>query len=169
MDDREPLAALIARSIRQLGATDYTREQIEGALLGAFGVDTQLILDQTYFVVEDGQVMVGCGGWSHRRTLFGGDSHQQRSALELDPEVDPGKIRAYFVAPEYARMGVGTMILDRCEQEARAFGFKRLELMATLPGVRMYARRGFVADAPIQHEVAANTMIELVPMRKMLV
>lgn len=168
LQDRDTLKTLIVRSARQLGARDYTSEQIEGALRGAFGVDTQLIQDGTYFVVESGGQIVGCGGWSRRRTLFGGDNHTERSAAELDPRVEPGKIRAFFVAPEHARKGIGTIILERCEDDARSFGFLRLELMATLPGVRLYAKHGYVPGSPIQYEVAPGLNIEFVPMRKAL-
>lgn len=168
LQDREALEMLIARSARQLGAQDYTTEQIEGALRGAFGVDTQLIQDGTYFVVESEGKIVGCGGWSRRRTLFGGDSHVERSAAELDPRIEPGKIRAFFVAPEHARHGIGTIILKRCEEEARSFGFLCLELMATLPGVRLYAKHGYTAGSPLQYELAPGLNIEFVPMLKTL-
>jgi GNAT superfamily N-acetyltransferase len=166
--DRDTLESLIACSARQLGAQDYTAEQIEGALRGAFGVDTQLIQDGTYFVVESEGKIVGCGGWSRRRTLFGGDSHAERSATELDPRGEPGKIRAFFVAPEHARKGIGTIILKHCEDDARSFGFLRLELMATLPGVRLYAKHGYVSGSPIQYELALGLNIEFVPMSKTL-
>lgn len=168
LQDRDALETLISRSARQLGAQDYTAEQIEGALRGAFGVDTQLIQDGTYFVVESESRIVGCGGWSRRRTLFGGDSHAERSAAELNPRVEPGKIRAFFVDPEHVRKGIGTAILKRCEDDARSFGFLRLELMATLPGVRLYARHGYVSGSPIQYELAPGLEIEFVPMRKTL-
>lgn len=168
LQDRDALATLIARSARQLGAQDYTAQQIEGALRGAFGVDTQLIQDGTYFVVESEGRIIGCGGWSRRRTLFGGDSHAERSAAELDPRVEPGKIRAFFVAPEHARKGIGTIILKHCEDEARSLGFLRLELMATLPGVRLYAKHGYVAGPPIQYELAPELNIAFVPMSKTL-
>lgn len=168
LQDRDTLETLIARSARQLGVQDYTAEQIEGALHGAFGVDTQLIQDGTYFVVESEGQIVGCGGWSRRRTLFGGDSHAERSAAELDPRVEPAKIRAFFVAPEHARKGIGTAILKCCEDDARSFGFSRLELMATLPGVRLYAQQGYVLGSPIQYELAPGLKIEFVPMSKTL-
>jgi len=168
LQDRDTLETLITRSARQLGAQDYTAEQIEAALRGAFGVDTQLIRDDTYFVVESGGDIVGCGGWSRRRTLFGGDVHIERSATELDPRVEPGKIRAFFVSPEHARKGIGTIILKHCEEDARSFGFLRLELMATLPGVRLYAQHGYVPGAAIQHELAPGLNIEFVPMSKTL-
>lgn len=168
LQDREHLETLIARSARELGAQDYTTEQIEGALHGAFGVDTQLIQDGTYFVVESEGKIVGCGGWSRRRTLFGGDSHVERSAAELDHRVKPAKIRAFFVAPEHARKGIGTAILKRCEDDALSFGFSRLELMATLPGVRLYVQQGYVPGSPVQYELAPGLKIEFVPMSKTL-
>ena len=167
-EDRDTLESLIARSARQLGTQDYTAEQIEGALRGAFGVDTQLIRDGTYFAVESEGLIIGCGGWSRRRTLFGSDGHAERSAAELDPRVEPGKIRAFFIAPEHARKGIGSMLLRHCEDEARSFGFARLELMATRPGVRLYAEHGYVSDPPIQYELGPGFNIEFVPMRKTL-
>lgn len=165
-DDLSALEALIARSARELSAHDYTPQQIEGALRGAFGVDTQLIRDGTYFVVEAETGIVGCGGWSRRRTLFGGDAHDQRDAAELDPRVDAARIRAFFVDPAHARKGIGKAILEHCEAEARARGFSRFELMATLPGVRLYQAYGYVPGEPFQHPVGPGLTIEFVPMSK---
>jgi GNAT superfamily N-acetyltransferase len=164
--DRSALEILIARSARELGAGDYRPEQIEGALRGAFGVDTQLIDDGTYFVVEADGKLVGCGGWSKRRTLFGGDAHQDRNASELDPKIDAAKIRAFFVDPEHARRGIGRALLERCESEARARGFSRFELMGTLPGVRLYQALGYVGSERVHYPVAPGVTIEFVPMRK---
>jgi GNAT superfamily N-acetyltransferase len=164
--DRPALQILIARSARVLGAGDYRREQIEGALQGAFGVDSQLIDDGTYFVAETAGSLIGCGGWSWRRTLFGGDSHTERNARELDALTDAAKIRAFFVDPGYARRGVGRALLERCEAEARARGFTRFELMGTLPGARLYQALGYVADELIHYPVAPGVTIEFVPMRK---
>jgi GNAT superfamily N-acetyltransferase len=166
LDDRPSLNALIARSARELSADDYKPEQIEGALRGAFGVDTQLIQDGTYFVVEADGKIVGCGGWSYRRTLFGGDSRAERDAAELDPRVDPAKIRAFFVDPDYARKGIGTQLLERCEAEARSRGFLRVELMGTLPGVRLYAARGYIPAEQVRYDVVPGVAIEFVPMSK---
>ena len=166
--DRDTLEAHIALSARHLGAEDYTAEQIEGALRGAFGVVTQLILDGTYYVVELEGEIVGCGGWSRRQTLFGGDSHEERNAAELDPNSDPAKIRAFFVSSEHARKGIGTLILKHCEDEARSFGYRRAELMSTLPGLRFYSRHGYIADDPIQYELGPGLTIEFVPMSKNL-
>jgi GNAT superfamily N-acetyltransferase len=167
-EDRPALQLLIARSARGLGARDYRPEQIEGALQGAFGVDTQLIEDGTYFVVEADGKLLGCGGWSKRRTLFGGDAHSDRNAQELDPATDAAKIRAFFVDPQYARRGIGRALLERCETEARAHGFRRFELMGTLPGVRLYEALGYVGSELVHYPVAAGVTIEFVPMRKTL-
>lgn len=166
-DDVPALERLIARSIRTLGAGDYTAPQIEAALQGAFGVDTQLIRDRSYFVVQDadGRV-VGCGGWSRRRTLFGSDAREGRDASELDPATDAAKIRAFFVDPQAARQGIGTLLLSHCEAQARAHGFRRFELMATLPGVRLYAARGYRPGTPIQYRMTPELAIEFVPMEK---
>jgi GNAT superfamily N-acetyltransferase len=166
LDEKAELTELIARSARELSVDDYTSEQIEGALLGAFGVDTQLILDGTYFVAEAEGKLVACGGWSKRRTLFGGDAGSGRDAAELDPATDAAKIRAFFVDPAYARRGLGSAILERCEQEARARGFRRFEMMATLPGAKLYTRYGYSGTERVQYEVRPGVMIDFIPMSK---
>ena len=166
--DQSALQRLIARSARALGALDYRPEQIEGALRGAFGVDTQLIDDGTYFVVEQDGQLIGCGGWSRRRTLFGSDSARERDAGELDPAVDAAKIRAFFVDPDHARRGIGRALLERCESEARARGFTRFELMGTLPGVRLYQACGYQPRERVHYPVAEGVTIEFVPMHKEL-
>jgi GNAT superfamily N-acetyltransferase len=164
--DRPALQELIARSARELGASDYRPEQIEGALRGAFGVDTQLIDDGTYFVAQSGAELIGCGGWSGRRTLFGGDTHSERDAQRLDCAIDAAKIRAFFVDPNHARQGIGRALLERCEAEARARGFTRFELMGTLPGVRLYEALGYTRGEPVDYPVGQGVTIEFVPMRK---
>jgi GNAT superfamily N-acetyltransferase len=169
MEDRDALQRLIERSARELSADDYRPAQVEGALQGTFGVDSQLIHDGTYFVVASDGVIVGCGGWSYRRTLFGGDSHGGgRDPDELDPRSDPAKIRAFFVDPAYARQGIGTMLLQRCESEARARGFSRVELLGTLPGVKLYAARGYAPAPMVRYDVAPGVAIEFVPMSKQI-
>lgn len=160
------LEELIARSIRTLGARDYTPAQIEAALRGAFGVDTQLIRDRTYFAIEVDGAIVGCGGWSYRQTLFGSDARAERDPAVLDPAKDAAKIRAFFIDPAYSRRGLGAALLERCEQAARERGFTHCELMGTLPGVRLYAARGYVAQPSIHHALAPDLTIEFVPMRK---
>ncbi|MGA2190007.1 MAG: GNAT family N-acetyltransferase [Steroidobacteraceae bacterium] len=162
------IESLIARSARGLSAAEYTRGQIEGALRGAFGVDSQLLEDQTYFVAEEDGAIVGCGGWSYRSTLFGGDARAGRDASLLDPGRQAAKIRAFFVDPQQARRGIGSLLLERCEQEARAHGFTQVELMATLPGVKLYAARGYAGTDRVSFDVGSGQTIEFVPMRKTL-
>ena len=160
------LQALISRSARGLSLDDYRPEQIEGALRGAFGVDSQLLRDETYFVVEDDGECVGCGGWSYRSTLFGGDARSGRDASALDPTTQPAKIRAFFVDPKHARRGIGTLLLEHCEREARSHGYSAVELMATLPGVKLYSVRGYVAMPMVHFDVGQGQSIEFIPMRK---
>jgi GNAT superfamily N-acetyltransferase len=167
-DDAAAIGRLIAASARHLCAGDYTPVQVEAALRGAWGLDSQLILDRTYFVAESGDDVVGCGGWSRRRTLFGSDHASGRSAELLDPQRESARIRAFFVAPEWARRGIGRALLDRCEREARAAGFSSLELGATLPGARLYRAHGYVAGEPYPYEMDGGVLIEITPMRKVL-
>ena len=166
--DIPQLRALIDRSARGLSQEDYRPEQIEGALRGAFGVDSQLLHDETYFIVEDASTCVGCGGWSYRSTLFGGDARAGRDAAALDPKTQPAKIRAFFVDPQHARRGIGSMLLEHCEREARMHGFNAVELMATLPGVKLYSVRGYLAMPMVHFDVGEGESIEFVPMRKSL-
>jgi GNAT superfamily N-acetyltransferase len=169
LDDRPAIAGLIAESARGLGREDYTERQIESAIeTGVFGVDTDLILDGTYFVVEAEGRLIGCGGWSRRKTLFGGDRFARREAEELDPRSEPAKIRAFFVHPEWSRRGIGRRILERCESEAQAHGFRSLEMMATLPGVRLYRALGYAEGERVEYAMDDGVAIELVPMRKFL-
>ncbi len=166
-EDELALRELIARSIRELGADDYTPEQIEAALTGAFGIDSALILDRTYFVVvsERGDI-VGCGGWSRRRTLFGSDARADRDDAWLDPGVDAAKVRAFFIHPDHARRGLGRYLLGHSEAAARRAGFTGFELMATLPGKRLYERCGYVPGPPIQYPLPGGLPITFVPTGK---
>jgi ribosomal protein S18 acetylase RimI-like enzyme len=166
MADIPALDALIAASARGLSTGDYTAEQVEGALRGAFGVDTQLIRDGSYFVIEAGSRFAGCGGWSRRRTLFGSDARADRDASELDPATDAAKIRAFFIHPDFARRGLGTMLLNFCERDAAAHGFRRLEMMATLPGIRLYAARGYSGNDYVDWPLADGLSIRFLPMNK---
>ncbi len=169
LGDVPAIHELIARSIHGLGAADYTRAQIEAALQGAFGVDTTLIRDGTFFVAETAaQVVVACGGWSRRRTLFGSDARAERDETLLDPQADPAKIRAFFVEPAHARHGIGRALLTRCEADAQRAGFSALETMATLPGMRLYGRCGYVPEPTIEHPLPGGLTIRFVPMRKTL-
>lgn len=165
-NDLVALTNLIALSARGLSAQVYTAAQIEAALRGTYGVDSQLIKDGTYFVVENDGKIAGCGGWSRRRTICGGDSYGGRDDTELDPAVDAAKIRAFFIHPEYARQGIGKSILERCEAEAIAHGFARFELMATLPGVPFYTAFGYERGTPVTQKLDDEISIEFVPMYK---
>ena len=166
--DREAIKQLIVKSARNLSREDYSEQQIEAAILTVFGVDTDLILDGTYFVADSSGTLIGCGGWSKRRTLFGGDQFSGRDASELDPKLEAARIRAFFIHPKCARMGIGRAILSRCESEARAYGFRSLELMATLPGLKFYRACGYEGDERVVYEVGGGAKIEFVPMRKEL-
>ncbi len=141
---------VIEASVRGLQARDYSPAQIEGALKSVYGVDTQLITDGTYYAVEalaatsQQREIVACGGWSKRKTLYGGDQFAGREDSLLDPARDAAKIRAFFVHPDWARRGIGTLILDTCESAAVAAGFSRLEMGSTLSGVAFYRARGYV-------------------------
>ncbi|MFN0157830.1 MAG: GNAT family N-acetyltransferase [Bacteroidota bacterium] len=168
-EDSQAIEALIALSARGLSTNEYTHEQVEGALRGAFGLDSQLVSDGTYFVAESDGRIVGCGGWSKRKTLFGGDKHNERDADELNPAVDAARIRAFFVHPDWARKGIARLILDVCEAEARVLGFCSLELMSTLPGLKFYAASGFEAGEPVKYPISDTLTIEFVPMRKSIV
>jgi len=141
--DVPALSTLIRESVLGLSRDDYSPEQLASALVHLFGVDTRLIEDGTYYVVESGGRAIACGGWSRRRTLFGGDQYAGRSDDRLDPAAEPARIRAFFVHPDWARRGVGRLLLAHCEQAARSSGFQRFELAATLTGIPFYEREGF--------------------------
>jgi len=125
MEERDALQQLIAESARELSREHYSDAQVEAAIATVFGVDTTLIEDGTYFVVESDGELAGCGGWSKRKTLFGGDQYSSRNTANIDPETEPAKIRAFFIHPDHARKGVARAILSRCEDEAREH-FSRL-------------------------------------------
>ena len=168
LEDREAITQLIAESARRLSREHYADVQIEAAVASVFGVDTDLIDDGTYFVAEQEGALIGCGGWSRRKALYGGDQFRNRDAGMLDPATDPAKIRAFFVHPDHARKGVAQAILSVCEREAKSHGFGALELMSTLPGVRFYEANGYAASGDFDLELAAGVKIQFVPMRKQL-
>lgn len=145
VEDEAAMNDLIQASVRGLSPGYYSSVQIESAIRYVFGVDTALVRDGTYFCVEAGDVIVGCGGWSMRQTHYGGD-HAKHDADDLiDPAKDPARIRAFFVHPDWARRGVGRMLLDACVDAARAAGFSELMLVSTLPGEPLYRAYGFEA------------------------
>jgi GNAT superfamily N-acetyltransferase len=160
------LRTLIDASVRGLQAQDYTPSQIERALATVYGVDTQLIADGTYFVAEAESLIVGCGGWSKRKTLYGGDQWTGREAALLDPQQDAAKIRAFFIHPSWARRGIGSMILEACENAAVAAGFSRFEMGATLTGVLLYQTRGYVALENLEVPLGDGESLPIVRMEK---
>jgi len=147
-DDIPALHALIEASVRGLQADDYTPAQIEGALGIVLGLDTQLIADRTYFlaegVMQNQNKLAGCGGWSKRKTLFGADRGPGREPALLDPATEAAKVRAIFVHPDFARRGLGSLILATVEDAARTAGFLRFEMGSTLTGVPLYRLKGYV-------------------------
>jgi GNAT superfamily N-acetyltransferase len=175
------LQALIDASVRGLQAQDYTPAQIEGALKTVFGVDSQLIADGTYIVAEaipggaepaeagtdrGAALVVGCGGWSKRKTLYGGDRWTGREDELLDPLRDAAKIRAFFIHPAWARQGIGGMILEACESAARAAGFTRYEMGATLTGAKLFGVKGYVAVKPISIPLMNGEVLPVIHMEK---
>jgi GNAT superfamily N-acetyltransferase len=167
-NDIPRLREVIEASVRGLQAEDYSPAQIEGALKSVYGVDSQLIADGTYLVAEEaspsGPVIVGCGGWSQRKTLYGGDQYSGREDALLDPSRDAAKIRAFFVRPERARRGIGGMILETCEEAARTAGFTRLEMGATLSGVAFYKAKGY---AEVESQAVSLGNGEVLPIVRM--
>lgn len=168
MEDCPAITELIAESAHGLGRPDYTDKVIEAALRGIWGLDTQLVRDGTYFLVYVDRELAACGGWSFRKTLFGSDKDASRDAAPLDPAEDPARIRAFFVRPNFARQGIASALLARCEREARKAGFRSLSLGATLPGQRLYAAHGFTAGAPVDHDRGDGVLMEVIPMTKQL-
>jgi N-acetylglutamate synthase-like GNAT family acetyltransferase len=166
------LREIIEASVRVLQANDYTPAQIEGALKSVYGVDSQLIADGTYFVAEvperdaNHSIIVACGGWSKRETLYGGDQFAARQDSLLDPAHDAAKIRAFFVHPDWARRGIGSMMLDACESAAIQAGFSRLEMGATLSGVAFYRAKGYQAIGNQEAPLGNGDVLPIVKMAK---
>jgi GNAT superfamily N-acetyltransferase len=168
LDDVPTLKSLIAESVRVLQAPDYSLDQREAALGTVFGVDTQLIRDGTYFVIESGAEIVACGGWSRRKTLFGSDHQADREDALLNPRTEAARIRAFFVRPGWERRGLGSRIMQTCESAARAEGFRELELGSTLTGVALYRSHGFVAKREIEAPLPGGLKLPVVLMSKIL-
>jgi GNAT superfamily N-acetyltransferase len=167
--DLDAIRQLIAASVRGL-QHEYTEGQREGALASVFTPDTQLIADRTYFVLEasDGR-LAACGGWSWRKTLYGGDHHHaSRDEQALDPATDAAKVRAFFVHPTWSRRGLGTRLLHACERAAWDAGFRRCEMGATLSGVPLYERHGYRRVADILVDLPGAEQLPVVRMERIL-
>ena len=165
------LSEVIEASVRGLQAEDYSPTQIEGALQSVYGVDSRLIADGTYFAAEmlesqSEPQIVACGGWSKRKTLYGGDQYAGREDSLLDPARDAAKIRAFFVHPNWARRGIGSLILEACENAAREAGFTRLEMGATLSGVAFYRAKGYAAVGNEDVRLSNGEVLPIVKMSK---
>ncbi|MCM3902313.1 MAG: GNAT family N-acetyltransferase [Pyrinomonadaceae bacterium] len=169
MGDVPALQELIAASVRTLSLPYYNAQEIDSALTYVFGVDRQLIQDATYFVAElDGQI-VGCGGWSKRKTLFGGDQAQSVRVDDLlNPNKDAARVRAFYVHPKWSRRGIGKQILKACEEAASESGFKVLELIATLPGEPLYSSQGYERIGPFKIPLPDGFSLPGFHMRKRL-
>jgi N-acetylglutamate synthase-like GNAT family acetyltransferase len=141
--DASAIEMLIRISARVLQSSHYSKAQIDGAIGSVFGVDHQLLSDHTYFLAEHKGQIVGCGGWSKRKTLFGSDAMKREMDIELDPERDSARIRAFFVHPAWERCGIGRAILQHCEDAIRLAGFRSAQLVATLPGEPFYEAHNY--------------------------
>lgn len=164
--DIPALEQLIPLSARQLQTTHYTAAQIEGAIGTVFGVDRQLIRDGTYFVAEADHRLVGCGGWSQRKTTYGGDRAKTAPDALRDPATEPAMIRAFFVHPDYARRGIGRRIMELAEAGATAAGFKTIEIVATLPGVPLYATFNYTSVERFDLTLPTGATLPVERMRK---
>ena len=165
-DDIPALEALIPVSVRALQAPYYSSAQMEAALGPVFGVDRQLIRDGTYLVVEcEGQI-AGCGGWSKRRSLYGGDGHRAGPDPELDPKRDAARVRAFFVHPAWARRGIGRSIMTACERAIIKSGFRTVDIVATLAGEPLYASFGYAVVEHYDIEMVNGLSLPVVRMTK---
>ena len=141
-DDMPVLTALMNRAIQDLLPEFLSPAEVQ-ASFAVMGLDTQLIEDGTYFVVQDGAQIAGCGGWSRRATLFGGNHTKGRDARLLDPKTEPARVRAMYTSPDFKRRGIGRMVLSLCEDAARREGFRAVELGATMGGKPLYEACGY--------------------------
>jgi N-acetylglutamate synthase-like GNAT family acetyltransferase len=163
------LRELISASVRGLSAGYYTSAQIESALKYVFGPDTRLIEDGTYFVIEiDSGELIAAGGWSRRRTLYGGDQMKSADDPLLDPVTEPARVRAFYVHPDWSRRGLARRLFERCVADATATGFRTMELMATLPGEPLYLALGFTPVERAEAELPDGEKLQLVRMSRAL-
>lgn len=158
--DEPALSTLMTLAIDRLQSTFLTPDQVQ-ASHAFMGLDSRLIVDGTYFVIQDGDAIAGCGGWSRRATAYGGNHSAGRDDRLLDPATEAAKVRAMYTHPDHMRKGVGTLTLSLCEEAARAEGFRALELSATMAGVPLYRSFGFVDVRPFE-----DSGVPMILMRK---
>lgn len=166
--DKPVLDALIRKSGLGLSAGFYSDQQAAAITSEVFGVDSALVADGTYFAIEAGDAIVACGGWSRRATDFGGDHAKSGDDRLLDPATEPARIRAFFVDPDCARQGLGSMLLEHCTRAAARAGFKALELVSTMPGEPLYLRHGFTPLERIELSLLDGVTVALTRMRKQI-
>ncbi len=164
--DVPALRALIEASARGLSDGFYAAEQVDAAVAHVFGVDTQLIADGTYFVLDAPDGPAAAGGWSARRTLFGGDQMKTGTDARLDPASEPARIRAFFVHPRWARRGLARRLYAACSRAAWDAGFRTFELMATRPGEPLYAALGFAVVERVTTELPGGVAVPFARMRR---
>lgn len=166
MSEKDAMNVLIRRSGLGLAAGFYTDEQAAAITREVYGVDSALVQDGTFYVIEKGSVLAACGGWSQRATEFGGDHAKSGIDRPLDPATEAARIRAFFVDPDMARQGLGTMLLDHCTARAREAGFRALELVSTMPGEPLYLKHGFTPYERIELPLSGGVRVPLTRMRK---
>ncbi len=163
--DIPALKAVMDRAIKELLPAFLPPAEVL-ASQEVMGLDTQLIEDGTYYVVEADGAIAGCGGWSRRATLFGGDHSAGRDAALVDPATDPARVRAMYTSPDFTRRGVGRLILATCEAKAKAEGFSRCEMAATMAGEPLYAACGYQRIEPFEAQTSNGVKVPLVRMGK---
>ncbi|MEY4484852.1 MAG: hypothetical protein RL693_2304, partial [Verrucomicrobiota bacterium] len=167
-EDVPALEELILLSVSVLQAPYYSEAQREAARGAVFGVDRQLIADGTYYVAEHEGSVVGCGGWSKRKSLFGSDAVRREADPLLNPHTDPARVRAFFIHPDWARRGIGKTILTACESAIIEAGFSHIELVATLAGEPLYLASGYVEDERYEVPLSGGLTLPVVRMKKSL-
>ena len=164
--DVPELEALIPLSVLALQAPYYSKAQMDAALGTVFAVDRQLIRDGTYFIAEQNGTIIGCGGWSHRRSLYGGDSGRENEDGLLDPRRDAARVRAFFVRPAWARRGIGRSIMAACERAIVESGFRTVDIVATLAGEPLYASLGYAVAERYDIEMVGGLKLPVMRMTK---
>lgn len=166
LEDISNIERLIEESVHQLQAEHYTEAQRNAALGSIFGVDSQLIKDGTYYVIEDKNKIIACGGWSYRSSLFGSDAGKDKKETKLIPGIDAARIRAFFVSPKHSRKGLGKRLLLECEKLAIKQGFNKFALVATLSGELLYQHYGFQASKRYEVPMSNGELLPVVAMSK---